>query len=50
MLILKSFKSFVLKLLILKGLRANFTKLRILRDLGEIQLEVEGLKLKEERV
>jgi hypothetical protein len=50
MLILKSFKSFVFKVLILKGLRANFTEVRILRDLGEIQLEVEGLKLKEERV
>jgi len=57
MLILKSFKSFVLKLLILKGLRANFTKVRILRDLGEKQLKVDpsttlrarGLKLNGDR-
>jgi hypothetical protein len=48
MFILKSFKSFVLKLLILKGLRANFTKVRILKGIGEKQLKVEGLKLKGE--
>jgi hypothetical protein len=34
MLILKSFKFFVLKLLILKGLRADLTKVRILKELG----------------
>jgi hypothetical protein len=34
MFILKSFKSFVLKLLILKGLRADLTKVRILKELG----------------
>jgi len=40
MLILKSFKSFVLKLLILKGLRANFTKVRILKELGAARGEL----------
>jgi hypothetical protein len=49
MLILKSFKSFVLKLLILKGLRANFTKVRILKEIGERKLTVDSLKLNGER-
>jgi len=40
MFILKSFKSFVLKLLILKGLRANFTKVRILKELGAARGEL----------
>jgi hypothetical protein len=40
MFILKSFKSFVLKLLILKGLRADFTEVRILKELGVANREL----------
>jgi hypothetical protein len=46
MLILKSFKSVVLKLHILKGLRADFTKVRILWGIGERKLTVDSLKSK----
>ena len=48
MFILKSFKSCVLELFIVEGLRANFSQVRMLKRLGEKQLKVEFLKLKEE--
>lgn len=49
MFILKSFKSFILEVFILKRWGGHFAEVRILRDLGEKQLNVESLKLKEER-
>jgi hypothetical protein len=49
MFILKSFKSFVLKLRIPKGLGVCFAEVRILQDLGGKQLKVESLKLNGER-
>jgi hypothetical protein len=50
MFILKSFKSFVLKLRIPKGLGVCFSEVRILNGIGEKRLKVESLKLKLERL
>jgi hypothetical protein len=45
-LILKSFKCFVLEVHIPMGLQACFPEVRILNGLGERRLKVESLKLK----
>ena len=43
--ILKGFKSFVLEVFIPKRLQACFLEVRIVKDLGERQLKMDGLRL-----